>query len=215
MAEEAAEESGGGGGGGDGGSVLKKYGPLAAIVMLAQAVIAFLIIEFVLKENMPEEPQDPLIPQMTSETTRQSGGDSDDDPLPFLYASEDLKTITANPAGTNSERFVVLSVQLGLKASNTEESPPDDDITDKLGENAEVLDKIALYDLKIKSLIMRIIRGKTVDELDAQFQDELEDEIRKVVSTEIFDRLFKTGEGTENTTKVSVVEVNISDIIIQ
>ena len=142
-------------------------------------------------------------------------GDSDDDPLPYLYASDELKTITANPAGTNSERFVVLSVQLGLKASNTEESPPDDDITDKLGENAEVLDKIALYDLKIKSLIMRIIRGKTVDELDAQFQDELEDEIRKVVSAEIFDRLFKTGEGTENTTKVSVVEVNISDIIIQ
>jgi len=62
---------------------------------------------------------------------------------------------------------------------------------------------------------MRIIRGKTVDELDAQFQDELEDEIRKVVNTQIFDRLFKTGDEEENTTKVSVVEVNISDIIIQ
>ena len=212
MAEEAAEESGGGGG--DGGSVLKKYGPLAAIVMLAQAVIAFLIIEFVLKENMPEEPQDPLIPQMTSETTRQSG-ETPNDRLPYLYTSDELKTITANPAGTNSERFVVLSVQLGLQASNTEESPPDDDITDALGENLEVLDKIKLYDLKIKSLIMRIIRGKTVDELDAQFQDELEDEIRQVVSKEIFDRLFKTGDGTENTTAVRVVEVNISDIIIQ
>ena len=208
MAEEAAEESGGGGG--DGGSVLKKYGPLAAIVMLAQAVIAFLIIEFVLKENMPEEPQDPLIPQMTSETTRQSG-ETPNDRLPYLYASEELKTITANPAGTNSERFVVLSVQLGLEAFNEDE----EDITDKLAENLEVLDKIALYDLKIKSLIMRIIRGKTVDELDAQFQDELEDEIRQVVSKEIFDRLFKTGDGTENTTAVRVVEVNISDIIIQ
>lgn len=208
MAEEAAEESGGGGG--DGGSVLKKYGPLAAIVMLAQAVIAFLIIEFVLKENMPEEPQDPLIPQMTSETTRQSG-ETPNDRLPFLYASDELKTITANPAGTNSERFVVLSVQLGLEAFNEDE----EDITGKLAENLEVLDKIALYDLKIKSLIMRIIRGKTVDELDAQFQDELEDEIRQVVSKEIFDRLFKTGDGTENTTAVRVVEVNISDIIIQ
>ena len=208
MAEEAAEESGGGGG--DGGSVLKKYGPLAAIVMLAQAVIAFLIIEFVLKENMPEEPQDPLIPQMTSETTRQSG-ETPNDRLPYLYASEELKTITANPAGTNSERFVVLSVQLGLEAFNEDE----EDITGKLGENLEVLDRIALYDLKIKSLIMRIIRGKTVDELDAQFQDELEDEIRQVVSKEIFDRLFKTGDGTENTTAVRVVEVNISDIIIQ
>jgi flagellar basal body-associated protein FliL len=210
MAEEAAEESGGGGGGGDGGSVLKKYGPLAAIVMLAQAVIAFLIIEFVLKENMPEEPQDPLIPQMTSETTRQSG-ETPNDRLPYLYASDELKTITANPAGTNSERFVVLSVQLGLEAFNEDE----EDITGKLAENLEVLDKIALYDLKIKSLIMRIIRGKTVDELDAQFQDELEDEIRKVVSKEIFDRLFKTGDEEENTTTVNVVEVNISDIIIQ
>jgi len=210
MAEEAAEESGGGGGGGDGGSVLKKYGPLAAIVMLAQAVIAFLIIEFVLKENMPEEPQDPLIPQVTSETTRQSG-ETPNDRLPYLYASDELKTITANPAGTNSERFVVLSVQLGLEAFNEDE----EDITGKLAENLEVLDKIALYDLKIKSLIMRIIRGKTVDELDAQFQDELEDEIRQVVSKEIFDRLFKTGDGTENTTAVRVVEVNISDIIIQ
>lgn len=208
MAEEAAEESGGGGG--DGGSVLKKYGPLAAIVMLAQAVIAFLIIEFVLKENMPEEPQDPLIPQMTSETTRQSG-ETPNDRLPYLYASEELKTITANPAGTNSERFVVLSVQLGLEAFNEDE----EDITGELETNEPVKTKIALYDLKIKSLIMRIIRGKTVDELDAQFQDELEDEIRKVVNTQIFDRLFKTGAEEENTTTVKVVEVNISDIIIQ
>jgi len=159
---------------------------------------------------MPEEPQDPLIPQMTSETTRQSG-ETPNDRLPYLYASDELKTITANPAGTNSERFVVLSVQLGLEAFNEDE----EDITGKLAENLEVLDKIALYDLKIKSLIMRIIRGKTVDELDAQFQDELEDEIRQVVSKEIFDRLFKTGDGTENTTAVRVVEVNISDIIIQ
>ena len=40
MAEEAAEENEGGGG--DGGGVLKKWGPLAAIVMLAQAIIAFI-----------------------------------------------------------------------------------------------------------------------------------------------------------------------------
>ena len=213
MAEEAAEESEGegGGGSGDGGSVLKKYGPLAAIVMLAQAVIAFLIIEFVLKENMPEEPEVPLIPQMTSETIRQSGGATPLDRLPFLYASDELKTITANPAGTNSERFVVLSVQWGLEAFNED----GEDITGELDTNAAVTDKIGLYDLKIKSLIMRIIRGKTVDELDARFQDELEDEIRKVVNTQIFDRLFKTGDEEENTTTVNVVEVNISDIIIQ
>lgn len=213
MAEETAEENEAGGG--DGGGVLKKWGPLAAIVMLAQAIIAFVLIEFVLQDNMPDEPQEPLISGDNSVEIRQIQPKKEDvrDRLPFIYDSPKvLRTITANPAGTNSERFVVLSVQLGLEAYNTEESPPED-ITDALKENTEVLDKIALYDLKIKALITSIIRGKTVDELDAQFQNELENEMRDVLNREIFDRLFKIDE--ENKTKVRIVEVNISDIIIQ
>ena len=214
MAEEAAEENEGGGG--DGGGVLKKWGPLAAIVLLAQAIIAFVVIEFVLRDNMPDEPQEPLISGNNSVEIRQTQPEKEDvkDRLPFIYDSPKvLRTITANPAGTNSERFVVLSVQLGLEAYNTEESPPDDDITGVLKDNADVLAKIALYDLKIKALITSIIRGKTVDELDAQFQNELESEMRDVLNREIFDRLFKIDD--ENKTKVRIVEVNISDIIIQ
>ena len=52
-----------------------------------------------------------------------------------------------------------------------------------------------------------------MDELDAQFQNELEGEMRDVLNREIFDRLFKIDD--ENKTKVRIVEVNISDIIIQ
>ena len=214
MAEEAAEENEAGGG--DGGGVLKKWGPLAAIVMLAQAIIAFVLIEFVLRDNVPEQPQEQLMPENSSVEIRQIQPKKEDvrDRLPFIYDSPKvLRTITANPAGTNSERFVVLSVQLGLEAYNTEESPPDDDITGALKDNTTVLEKIALYDLKIKALITSIIRGKTVDELDAQFQNELEGEMRDVLNREIFDRLFKIDE--ENKTKVRIVEVNISDIIIQ
>ena len=214
MAEEAAEENEAGGG--DGGGVLKKWGPLAAIVMLAQAIIAFVLIEFVLRDNVPEQPQEQLMPENSSVEIRQIQPEKEDvrDRLPFIYDSPKvLRTITANPAGTNSERFVVLSVQLGLEAYNTEESPPDDDITGALKDNTTVLEKIALYDLKIKALITSIIRGKTVDELDAQFQNELEGEMRDVLNREIFDRLFKIDE--ENKTKVRIVEVNISDIIIQ
>ena len=213
MAEEAAEENESGGG--DGGSVLKKWGPLAAIVMLAQAIIAFVLIEFVLQDNMPEETPEPLIPEHESVEIRQIPNKKEEvsNRLPYIYESKKLQTITANPAGTNSERFVVLSVQLGLEAYNTEESPPDDDITDALKDNAEVLARIALYDLKIKALITSIIRGKTVDELDAQFQNELESEMRDVLNREIFDRLFKLDD--ENKTKVRILEVNISDIIIQ
>ena len=215
MAEEAAEENEGGGG--DGGGVLKKWGPLAAIVMLAQAIIAWVLVEFVLQDNMPDGPQEQLMPENSSVEIRQiQQPEKEDvrDRLPYIYDSPKvLRTITANPAGTNSERFVVLSVQLGLEAYNTEESPPDDDITSKLKENTVVLERIAEYDLKIKALITSIIRGKTVDELDAQFQNELESEMRDVLNREIFDRLFKIDD--ENKTKVRIVEVNISDIIIQ
>ena len=215
MAEEAAEENAGGGD--DGGGVLKKWGPLAAIVMLAQAIIAFVLIEFVLQDNMSDGPQEQLMPENSSVEIRQiQQPEKEDvrDRLPYIYDSPKvLRTITANPAGTNSERFVVLSVQLGLEAYNTEESPPDDDITSDLKNNTVVLERIGEYDLKIKALITSIIRGKTVDELDAQFQNELESEMRDVLNREIFDRLFKIDE--ENKTKVRIVEVNISDIIIQ
>jgi len=215
MAEEAAEENEGGGG--DGGGVLKKWGPLAAIVMLAQAIIAYVLVEFVLRDNMPDGPQEQLMPESSSVEIRQiQQPEKEDvrDRLPYIYDSPKvLRTITANPAGTNSERFVVLSVQLGLEAYNTEESPPDDDITSNLKDNTLVLEKIGEYDLKIKALITSIIRGKTVDELDAQFQNELESEMRDVLNREIFDRLFKIDD--ENKIKVRIVEVNISDIIIQ
>jgi len=208
MAEEAAEE----GGGGDGGSALKKYGPLAAIVLLAQVVLAWVVIQFTLKDNVPEQAEEQLIPEQANVEIRQ-GQEEAKSRLPYLYISEDLNQITANPAGTNSERFVVLGVQLGLEAYNRDEAPPDDDITSALGGNTVVLDKIILYDLKIKSTIVKILRGKTVDELDAQFIHEVQDLIRKTLNKEIFERLFKVDD--ENKIEVRVVEVNISDLVIQ
>ncbi len=207
MAEEAAE-----GGGGDGGSALKKYGPLAAIVLLAQVVLAWVVIQFTLKDNVPDQAAEQLIPEQSNVEIRQ-GQEESKSRLPYLYVSDDLNQITANPAGTNSERFVVLGVQLGLEAYNRDESPPDDDITSALGENVAVLDKIVLYDLKIKSTIVNILRGKTVDELDAQFIHEVQDQIRKTLNKEIFERLFKMDEN--NKIEVRVVEVNISDLVIQ
>ena len=124
-----------------------------------------------------------------------------------------MGSITANPAGTNAERFVVVSVQLGLEAYNRDEDPPDDDITEGLAENAEILDKIKLYDQRIISVIGKTIRLKTIDELDGAFIHEIEDEIRKRLNNEIFARLFPVTE--EKKTEVIVSEVDISNIIMQ
>ena len=208
-----ADESEGGGGGGDGGSVLKKYGPLAAIVLLAQVVLAWGIISFVFKDNVPEEEREDLIPEQSVEL--RSGQVEEKSRLPYYYSSEALGTITANPAGTNSERFVVLTVQLGLEIYDRDESPPDDDITNSFNKdnNPDELEKIAAYDQKIVSVIAKTVRRKTIDELDGEFIHEIEDEIRKRLNKEIFERLFVVTE--EKKIEVIVSEVDISNIIIQ
>lgn len=210
MADES-EGGGGGGDGGDGGSVLKKYGPLAAIVLLAQVVLAWGIISFVFKDNVPEEEREDLIPEQSVEL--RSGQVEEKSRLPFYYTTEAMGAITANPAGTNSERFVVLTVQLGLEAYDRGEDPPDDDITEGLPENTVITDKIGLYDQRIVSVISKTIRLKTIDELDGEFIHEIEDEVRKRLNKEIFERLFTVTE--EKKIEVIVSEVDISNIIIQ
>ena len=212
MADES-EGGGGGGDGGDGGSVLKKYGPLAAIGLLAQVVLAWGIISFVFKDNVPEEEREDLIPEQSVEL--RSGQVEEKSRLPYYYSSEALGTITANPAGTNSERFVVLTVQLGLEIYDRDESPPDDDITNSFNKdnNPDELEKIAAYDQKIVSVIAKTVRRKTIDELDGEFIHEIENEIRKRLNKEIFERLFVVTE--EKKIEVIVSEVDISNIIIQ
>ena len=213
MADEGEEEEEGGGGGGDGGSGLKKYGPLAAIVLVAQVVLAWVVISLVLKDNVPESEEDPqdLIDEQRVEL--RSGQEEEKFRLPFYYSPELLGNITANPAGTNSERFVVITVQLGLEAYNRDESPPDDDITEKLAEDTTTLEKIGRYDRRIVSVINRIIRLKTVDELEGEFIHEIEDEIRDKLNKDIFERLFRVDD--ENKEEVIVAEVDISNLIIQ
>ncbi len=216
MADEGDDgggDGGGGGGGADGGSVLKKYGPLALIVLLAQVVLAWVVIEFALKDNVPEEEQGDLIPEQTVEM-HSVGKQEERSGLPFYYSSPALSTITANPAATNSERFVVLTVQLGLAAYDRDESPPEDDITASLdADGNDIVTKIAKYDQKIVSVISKTIRRKTIDELDGEVIHNIEDDIRKRLNEEIFERLFHGVE--DNTKEVIVTEVDISSVIIQ
>jgi hypothetical protein len=82
-----------------------------------------------------------------------------------------------------------------------------------LSENTAVTDKIALYDQRIVSVISKTVRLKTIDELDGEFIHEIEDEVRKRLNKEIFERLFVVTE--EEKTEVIVSEVDISNIIIQ
>ena len=213
MAEEAAENGKEtSGDGGDSGGVLKKWGPLAGVVCLVQAVLAWVLIQFVLKDNVPNQPSEQLIPETQEVVIRQGSDEASSNRLPFLYVTKELNSITANPAGTNAERFVVLDVQLGLEAYDHRENPKED-ITGDLENRVELIDKISKYDLKIKSTIVKIMRAKTVDELDAGEIQRVVDEIRNILNTEIFDLLFVIDE--ENKIEIRIAEVNVSNLMIQ
>ena len=214
MAEEAEEDAGGGSGGGDGGSLLKKYGPLAAIVLLAQVVLAWVLVEFGLSSNVKEEDTQLLVPDTPTVEMYSDGDKGEMTQLPYYYSKEEFKTITANPAGTNSERFVVVSVQLGLLIYNTDgEDVTADKITatDPLSE--EPLSKILKYDNRIISVVNKTLRLKTVDQLQGEFIQDTEDEIRDKLNNEIFYRLYPADD--DDKTKVEVSEVDFLNIIIQ
>ena len=214
MAEEAEEDAGGGSGGGDGGSLLKKYGPLAAIVLLAQVVLAWVLVEFGLSGNVKEEDTQLLVPE-TPTVEMYSGGDKEEMPLlPYYYSKEEFKTITANPAGTNSERFVVVSVQLGLliyDADGKDRTAEVIELPDPQSDTA--ITKLLKYDNRIISVVNKTLRLKTVDQLQGEFIQDTEDEIRDKLNNEIFYRLFPADD--DDKTKVEVSEVDFLNIIIQ
>ena len=202
MAEEAAEEEGGGG------SALKKYGPLAAIVLLAQVVLAWVVIQVTLKDKAPEDEQQELFEQELVDQGQQD--ESVDGSLPYYFQSPDLMDIPANPAGTNAERFVVVSVILGLRATDTDSG---DDITAGLADNEPVNSKLAQYTQRIRAISITIVRSKTIDQLESGLVDEVKEEIKKKLNADLFSKLFKIDD--TNVVQVVVEEVEFSSIIIQ
>ena len=102
MAEEA-QEGVAEGGGGDGGGVLKKYGPLAFIVLIAQVVLAWGIITFgglsgqVAEENDEE--------QLDTDYQLNVAQEEEVDVLPFYISPPELTKIALNLASTNADRI--------------------------------------------------------------------------------------------------------------
>lgn len=192
-------------------STLKKYGPLIAIVLVIQIVVAWALIEFVFKGKPDTERDAELFPeeQIVAEERSVRAASK----LPYYYKSAELKNIASNPAGTDGQRIVVVSVQLGLVGYDRGKKPPKDDITGKLGENAPLLQKIDQHAAKMKSIVVKVLRSKTIDQLDGERLAQVEEEIRRRLNDEIFKRIFVVDE--KNTREISVQEVDFSDIIIQ
>ena len=199
---DAPEESGG-----EGGSILKKYGPLAAIVLLAQVVLAWAVIQYALKDKVPEQEGGEARLDTEIEQAVSVPGDEQEQ-LPYDFQDPGLLNVIANPAGTNSERFVVIDVALGLVG----QTKKGENLNPEALAGEEITKKIQLYMPRVKGVIIQIIRAKRVDELEGDNLDEVREEIRKKLNQEVFDKIFRMEEEEKS---INVQEVIFSRIILQ
>ena len=205
----AEEDEAAGGPAPAGGSVLKKYGALAAIVLLVQVVVAWVVIKTLMDSGSPQDndPGDPLIPQQQEQLPN---SEEDGMGLPYQHLNEVLSKITFNPAETNSERFAVLGIVLGLMATDDEGGPmkPTDIATDP---------SLALVDSNtplIRRTIVRVLREKTIDDLESNNIEEVWKDVKSALNQEVFSKIRWTDD-IESKKQIIVQEIIATDIIIQ
>ena len=206
MAEEE-EEGGGGGAAPAGGSVLKKYGPLAAIVLLAQVVLAWVVIQFTMKDVQQGGDEGE---QLLSETVTEGLVEEDvTKDLPYYFPDgEMLSKITFNPAGTNAERFSVISITLGLSGTTEEGGMKPEEI----GADPVVTAKVTEHINLIKAKALKLLRSKTIDQLNSENMPDVGKELRDVLNSEVFDKI-KWDEDDKK--KIKVQEILFQGIIVQ
>ena len=205
MADEEQEE---GGGGAAGGSVLKKYGPLAAIVLLAQVVLAWVVIQVTLKDKVGlDDTEDPLIPEIEQQMVESADGSASTELPYYLKRPEVLERITANPAGTNASRFVVIGVELGLIGKNADgELKPAE-----IEADAPALLLIDSNLGKMKSIILSVLGKTYIDEFESEM-DLIGDEILGELNRQVFDKISWDEDGKKF---IKVSEVVFTSKIIQ
>lgn len=216
MSEEEVEKPSGGSG--DGGSVLKKWGPLAAIVLVAQGIVAWVVITTVFKDRAgnAEHAAEPIL----NETLVPEGGTKPEHagPLPEYYSPAPLKKIIANPAGTDASRVVMVAVELGMININEkhgEEEEGGGGGGEGENENPDFA-PLTPYAGKMKAIIIDMISSRGIDELlDPEGKKELQEEIKKKLNTQILSKVFVPDPEKEDQKIFEITEVIFSDFVIQ
>ena len=193
---------------GDNGSAVKKYALLAGVILLAQAALAWLVIALVFEDRILWVDDDELLPPATERTAVRAPGR-----LPYYYVTSELQKIITNPADTDGQRFVSVSVQLGLVAYDRSKKPPDVDITHQLTADSKLIARIAPYHTRIRSIVVAVLRTKDMSALEGNAVDAVERDIRNKLNTELFERVFAITD--RETRQLLVQEVVFSDFVVQ
>ena len=191
-----------------GSSILRRFGPLVAVVLVAQLLIAWLVIEVVLVRAGAPEDDDDILPPARS-TAAVVG---EDRRLPYYYAPVAFQRIVANPANTNGQRFMLASLELGLKAYDRRKKPPKDDITAHLGQERAVVEIVDRYANKMRAIMADALARRGVDEFDRRDLLPIQEEIRQRINKEVLQPAFPLGTARY---EVRVVEVLFTEMVIQ
>jgi len=133
--------------------------------------------------------------------------------LAYMYSSVTLDDIAFSPpASADSGFLITFSAHLGLVAFDHAKSPPED-VTDRLAEDTDALERIGLYDNLIRSIVTLRVHRKTADEFEERVIQKVKDEVRMALNKDLFQKVFKIDEN--NRKEIQVQEVFFSDFIIQ
>jgi len=202
MADETIEEVSAGAGGG---SALKKYGPLALIVLVAQVVLAWVVLTLAVGDRLGGGDSDE--PLIADDEITADAGEVESDDLPFLYGNPALEKITANPAGTNAQRYAVVTVQLGLTGDKGGEALTPVELSADTGAQDLIVQNLGL----IQNILLKKLRSSYIDELESNLSG-IMDEVRDQVNQEVFSRIKWDKDGEK---RIRVKVVLATELIIQ
>ncbi len=193
-------------------STLRRYGPLGAAILIAQITVAWFLIRVLLAPAAPVKAAEDEMLKQTLTGQDVTAPAKQERRLPYYYAPEPLRKLVVNPSRSNAERFLMTSIELGLKAYDRDKKPPKDDITAKLGKDAAMLTVLDKYASKMRAICIESLGKHSIDEFDRQELIPVQAEIRQRINTEVLQPAFS---GDKSKRSVVVVEVLFTEMVIQ
>lgn len=196
----------------DAASMLRRYGPLAAGVLIAQVLISWILIETLLAPGPAAESETATFERQVRGSQVAQASAAEERRLPHYYAPEAFRRVVVNPARTNASRFMMTSLELGLKSYDRSRKPPKDDVTKNLGGDAETLAILDKYASKMRSIMIAELGKRGIDEFDRQDLIPVQEAIRERINREVLRPAFPAGKAKR---EVVVVEVLFTEMVIQ
>lgn len=194
-------------------SAVRRFGPLAFLILAAQIAIAWVLIQALLTpKSTVRVDDDPMLAQeWMGEPEAPAEGEESSEGLPYYYQMDALQGVVVNPAGTEGLRYLLASLELGLKAYDRRAQPPEDDVTATLAADAELLKSIDGHGNLMRAIASEELSRRPIEVYEGRQLAPLQEVIRDRINREVLLPAFGGGEPPE----IVVAEVVFIELVIQ